>query len=320
MRETNIVSISGGKDSTATLLLALEQAAPNLRAVFCDTGHEHPQTLDYVRYLADATGVDIEWIKADFSADIARKRARIESPETDWPEHLREAALDVLHPTGIPMLDLVIWKGRFPSTKTKFCTEHLKRLPFDRQVIEPLIESRQFERIVTWVGVRRDESAARANVDEWEMQFGDRDTGAGLWMHRPIAAWSAEDVFTLHRRHGIRWNPLYEQGMSRVGCMPCINARKGEMREIARRFPDEIARVAEWERIASAAPKRGCATFWPARGETDVTLDKHGIHSAVDWSRTSRGGRQFDLIAAVDLDAANEGEELSCSSLYGLCE
>lgn len=320
MREANIVSISGGKDSTATLLTAIERGAENLRVVFCDTGHEHPQTLDYIRYLADATGIDIEWIKAEFSADIARKRARIESPDTDWPRHLRAAALEVLQPTGIPMLDLVLWKGRFPSTKTKFCTEFLKRRPFEQQIVEPLIGSREFQRVVTWVGVRRDESAARANVAEWEMQFGDPDTGAGLWMHRPIAAWTAQDVFALHRRHSIRWNPLYEQGMSRVGCMPCINARKGEMREIARRFPEEIARVAAWERIASAASKRGCATFWPARGETNVTLEQHGIHSAVDWSRTSRGGRQFDLIAALDLSAANDDEPIACASSYGLCE
>lgn len=34
----NIVSISGGKDSAATHLLALEQKIPNLMGVFADTG------------------------------------------------------------------------------------------------------------------------------------------------------------------------------------------------------------------------------------------------------------------------------------------
>ena len=42
----HIVSISGGKDSTALLLLALERETPNLEVVFADTGHEHAQTYE----------------------------------------------------------------------------------------------------------------------------------------------------------------------------------------------------------------------------------------------------------------------------------
>ncbi|MCZ4150195.1 hypothetical protein BZG21_38055, partial [Escherichia coli] len=52
----NIVSISGGKDSAATLLLALEQNVSNLLAVFADTGNEHEITYEYVRYLEDKLG------------------------------------------------------------------------------------------------------------------------------------------------------------------------------------------------------------------------------------------------------------------------
>ncbi|WP_209286280.1 phosphoadenosine phosphosulfate reductase domain-containing protein [Marinobacterium alkalitolerans] len=44
MKDYNIVSISGGKDSTATLLVALARDVSNLSAVFADTGHEHPET------------------------------------------------------------------------------------------------------------------------------------------------------------------------------------------------------------------------------------------------------------------------------------
>jgi 3'-phosphoadenosine 5'-phosphosulfate sulfotransferase (PAPS reductase)/FAD synthetase len=40
----NIVSLSGGKDSTATLLVARAWEVSNLSAVFADTGHEHPAT------------------------------------------------------------------------------------------------------------------------------------------------------------------------------------------------------------------------------------------------------------------------------------
>ena len=46
MTECNVISISGGKDSTAMGLLALEKNPPNLRFVFADTGHEHKKTYD----------------------------------------------------------------------------------------------------------------------------------------------------------------------------------------------------------------------------------------------------------------------------------
>ncbi|HIE0248828.1 TPA: phosphoadenosine phosphosulfate reductase family protein [Pseudomonas aeruginosa] len=47
----NIISVSGGKDSTATLLLAIAVEAPNIRGVFADTGNEHELTLEYIDYL-----------------------------------------------------------------------------------------------------------------------------------------------------------------------------------------------------------------------------------------------------------------------------
>ena len=45
----NIVSVRGGKDRTALLLLAIERDTPNLQAVFADTGHEHQQTYEYLQ-------------------------------------------------------------------------------------------------------------------------------------------------------------------------------------------------------------------------------------------------------------------------------
>jgi len=312
----NVISMSGGKDSTATALLALERRVDNARFVFADTGHEHPETLAYLDYLRDTLSIDIEVVRYDFSEKIAKKRARILDPDSDWPDHLRERALEVLHPSGNPMLDLCLWKGRFPSTMARFCTQWLKSTPIDEQITQPILASKDFSRLVSWQGVRADESPARAKLEPWAMEMGDAETGEGLWVYRPILEWSADDVFAMHRRHGIKWNPLYEQGMGRVGCMPCINARKGEIREIARRFPEEMERIAEWERIVSDAAKRGCATFWPARGETDVNLEKHGIHNIIAWSRTSRGGQQYDLEAMAEVD----DEAPSCQSIYGLCE
>ena len=47
----NIVSMSSGKDSTATLLLAIALETENVESVFADTGHEHQIVYDYLDYL-----------------------------------------------------------------------------------------------------------------------------------------------------------------------------------------------------------------------------------------------------------------------------
>lgn len=304
----NIVSVSGGKDSTALLLLAIEQQTENLQAVFADTGHEHQQTYEYVNYLSEKV-FPIRWVKADFTAQIARKREYVATKwaEKGVPQEAVDRAMKALVPTGNPFLDLCIWKGRFPSTKARFCSEELKRNPIIEQVQLPLLE--QGDTIWSWQGVRADESIARRDLPELD------EVGGGLWNYRPILKWTAQECFDMHKKHGIKHNPLYEQGMGRVGCMPCIHCRKDELLEIGKRFPEEIERVADWERIVQAASKTGTATLLNAgiKGLSNEEAERaSNIHEMVEWSKTSRGRRQYDFLRI------EEGP--SCSSVYGLCE
>lgn len=320
MSEHNIVSVSGGKDSTALLLLAIELEVPNLQAVFADTGHEHPETYAYVDYLANTTGVPIRRVRADFSAQIARKRQFIETKwrEQGVPESIVCAALNVLHPTGIPFLDLCLWKGRFPSRRAQFCTEELKRNVIIEQVMLPLMDGENM--ILSWQGVRREESEARRYLPECD------EVGGGLFNYRPILKWDVAAVFEAHRCMGIKPNPLYTMGAGRVGCMPCINCRKSELREIAARWPEHIDRIEHWESLVRQASKRDGATFFAAANakhqqgsikemDAQQIVAIANIRQAVEWSRTTRGGIQYDLLASDgEVDAS------ACSSAYGLCE
>lgn len=307
-----IVSMSGGKDSTATALLAIERGVDPMLA-FADTGHEHPTTYEYVDYLEQKLGIKIERCKADFTKDIERKR---EVVQTKWrkdgiSEDKIKRALAVLHPTGNPFLDMCLWKGRFPSTMARFCTEFLKIHPFNRQVLFPAIE--KYGKVESWVGVRADESAARAKLPEREMD----DTGAEIV--RPILSWTVEDVFAMHKKHGVDPNPLYTKGMGRVGCMPCVNCNKAELHQISMRFPEEIERVAEWERIVSEASKRDGASFFTLRAKDAVGMSdeefkqKASIKGHVEWAKTTKGKVQYDLISVYE-------EPTMCHSIYGLCE
>lgn len=104
--------------------------------------------------------------------------------------------------------------------------------------------------------------------------------------------------------------------------MPCINVNKAELAEIFKRWPDEIARVAEWERLVAACSRRQNSIFFPSTNDPAkaerriecITVDKYGIESYRDWAMTTRGGRQFELLGEVDDPAV-------CNSVYaGVCE
>ena len=100
-----------------------------------------------------------------------------------------------------------------------------------------------------------------------------------------------------------------------------IHAGKSELREIARRFPEELQRVSEWESLVSQSSKPGNAYFFGA-GKTPghvpgtTALDPkaaYGIETVTQWAFTGRGGRQYDLLSVA-------GGMPRCSSQYGLCE
>lgn len=300
MSTKNIVSLSGGKDSTALWLYALGKGV-EVVPVFADTGNEHQKTYEYLEYLEEQLG-PIHRIKADFTKQIEHKR---EVVQTKWrnegvEEWIIEQALNVLHPTGNPFLDLCIWKGRFPSTKARFCTVELKVRPFFDQVYLPLLE--QGHKVISWQGVRAEESIPRSKLSERV------DTPEGYEIYRPLLKWTANEVFAMHSRYGIEPNPLYKLGMGRVGCMPCINCGKLELFEIARRFPEEVKRIAAWEETVKQASKRNGASFFADENGA-------GIYEKVEWSKTTFGGMQYDLLKAIEME-----DVPMCSSQYGLCE
>lgn len=304
MNIANVMTVSGGKDSAAMWIYATRELGVEVTPVFCDTGNEHPLTYEYVDYLESAIG-PVMRIKGDFTDRIKRKK---EVVLTKWvkdgvPDYIIRKVHDLLVPTGNPFLDLCIWKGRFPSTKVRFCTQFLKIIPTMEQVYMPLLE--QGKKVISWQGVRAAESIARAKLPERE------ETIEGYEVFRPLLTWSARDVFDMHRKHGIKHNPLYEMGMSRVGCMPCINVNKDELYEIQRRFPDQIERIAEWERVVAEVSKLQGASFLPAL----VDDGKKDIYEWVEWSKSSYGGRQYDLIKMIEQE-----DFAQCSSVYGLCE
>lgn len=185
-------------------------------------------------------------------------------------------------------------RGRFPSRRMQFCTETLKIIP-QKRWIEVNIGD---EECVRYSGVRWDESAARRK--RWKHTQWDELVDCEL--RCPIIDWSKQQCFDYVKSFGEPINELYTLGFNRVGCAPCINSGKEDVRAWADRQPEMIDKVREWE-------KRVGRTFFApcVPGKTINWIDE-----VVEWSRTERGGKQISLAVMYERPA--------CESKYGLCE
>lgn len=235
----HVVSWSGGKDSSALLVWALEHLPRNrTRFIFCDTGHESPVTYRFIEEV----------------------NARLLGGELIVLRSARYASL----------LDLAAQKGRFPSVKARFCTEELKIIPMIEWILT------QTEDLAVYQGIRAEESANRARMKQRDEFFKPQvlyDQDPYVWrdgkrerrrtpvlqsqvMHwldayecsveRPLFHWKARDIVALCRKHQVL-NPMYDMGFHRVGCFPCIMESKAGLRALAEHFPAQIDRIAQAE-------------------------------------------------------------------------
>lgn len=234
--------------------------------------------------------------------------ARFVFADTGWEAPETYAYLDTLRSTlgitidvvGVPggMVEKIRARAGFPARMQRWCTRELK--------IEPLraYHDAVGDDTVSALGIRAAESEARAKMAELE----DEPEGArswGGWIWRPLLRWSVEDVLAIHHRHGVPVNPLYRRGHDRVGCYPCIYARKEEVRLVAEHSPDRIDLIRSLEReVTDARAARNAeepgryahavGTFFQSRRP-----DRSGfttIDEVVAWSKTKRGGRELPLL------------------------
>lgn len=226
-----ILCYSGGKDSTAAVVYLLkERRLKNVLVVFCDTGNESPDTYQYIDYISTLL--------------------------VSWG-----------HPPIITLqgeysfYSLAKKKKRFPSIKARFCTEWLKIVPKCRW-----IEEQEFEKDpILVMGIRKEESPARSSRQEWENST--RVFGQTLW--NPLIDWTVEQVFDIHRRYGVEINPMYRLGFKRVGCFPCVNAGRLELKLLEKHYPERIDEIERWEK------ELGRTYFAPRK--------KDGVYHGVRW-------------------------------------
>lgn len=100
----HILSLSGGKDSTA-LALYMRDKVPNMEYVFCDTGDELQETYNYLYKI---------------EAHLGKKIERL-NPDRPFNHYLD------------------VYRGVLPDPRTRWCTRMLKLRPFERYVGDDLV-------------------------------------------------------------------------------------------------------------------------------------------------------------------------------------
>ena len=220
-----VVPLSGGKDSQACLMLALqEHPAESVLALFCDTQYEHPMTYEHIERTVSRVNVDLVTLNAG------------------------------------SVLSMCLKHKRFPGGGARHCTDELKIRPSKFFYRELAKQQGGFE---VWYGVRTGESHERAKryahkSSDWleplhsfmPSKYPKYLAQMGVMCRLPIVDWSTEDVLDFLNGEE---NPLYRVGFDRVGCFPCLAG--GEEAQMRAFYFDKVGKkhYAIAEQIADVA-------------------------------------------------------------------
>jgi 3'-phosphoadenosine 5'-phosphosulfate sulfotransferase (PAPS reductase)/FAD synthetase len=210
-----IVPVSGGKDSQLCLAIALEQYPKDqIIAVHQSTGYDHPLTYKHLDWMEEFYGVKIEYTQSEKYKDV---------------------------------FDLIEKQQYFPNNVGRSCTGELKQVPFGKWLAANNFLSENA--CLIWMGMRANESSARKskygdlnNEDVFSLsdlsgKYGKKFKNVQVSL--PIVSFTEEQVFAELAKRGHKVNELYAKGAARVGCFPCLLAKKADWEMAAN---DEVGR------------------------------------------------------------------------------
>ena len=278
MKPLYLITFSGGKDSLAIILWALKNLKfDEWEVVFCDTGWEAAITYEYIDFIEKHIGKKF----------IRLKQERFEEK---LDQHILDTVIRIFGERNV-FAEMVLSKGRFPSTRARFCTEELKMKP----VIDYILSLDQD--VIVVQGVRAEESASRKmlkpNDEYFRFYFEPKrkdKKGASVYdsyrskdvkawcntrtcdVQRPILYLTAIEIFDMIFGEGLKPNPLYFMGHSRVGCYPCIMCQLAEIKLIAENNPHRIEQLEQLEQLSGSSffppdyiPRKYCSKLCSIR-------------------------------------------------------
>lgn len=209
----HLVSLSGGKDSTAMLLRMMELGYQINEVLFCDTGMEFPAMLRHierVRAVVESAGIKFTTLRGErsfeylMSEHVAKRRkgSAEKGLGYSWPDHLN-----------------------------RWCTLYLKT-----QVIAEYKRAlRDCYSIIEYVGIAADE---QYRLDRKTNQAEDKRHPLVDW------GWSEADALAYCYANGYDWEGLYEH-FKRVSCWCCPLSNLDELRILRKCYPELWQKLGE---------------------------------------------------------------------------
>ena len=205
-----IVSFSGGKDSTAMLLLLIENNRPIDEIIFCDTGMEFQDMYEHIEKVKEMAGLPITVLKSDKSFEYY-------------------------------MFDHVKTKGKnkgqkgysWPDFRNRWCTQALKK-----SVISKYLKNKypkdKYE-LIEYHGIALDEKQRAEKNKEKNCIY-------------PLIEYemTERDALEYCYTKGLDWNGLYKK-LGRVSCWCCPLKNLKELKVIYEEYPEYWEKLKEWD-------------------------------------------------------------------------
>lgn len=222
------VSHSGGKDSQAMYAGVL--AMVDL--------HGHRDQIVVVH--ADLGEVEWTGVKDHIRDTIEHELNVVKSV---WKDGSEKTLLGMVENRFATRPDAPSW----PSSAYRQCTSDLKRNPIQKFIRAEMKRRNKFLAINA-MGLRAEESSARAKRDTWSVNKALSKAGRTVYDWNPIHGLSTEQVFDRIKQAGQVPFHAYEDGNERLSCVFCIMGCQGDLRNGARQRPVLAGKYIELER------------------------------------------------------------------------
>lgn len=272
-----VFGFSGGKDSVACVLQALEQGIPKHKM---ELWHHHvdgnpyeptstlmdwPCTWAYCKAFADALGIPLynTWKIGGFEREMLRENAYtnpicFEEPQLDGSILIRQ--------TGGGTRGTLSTRLAFPqqaaSLSVRWCSAYLK---IDNAKTA-LRNQKRFEDSCTLfiTGERAQESANRSYYASYEKsesdaRLGNKQRHIDHW--RPLLHWSEKEVWACLERWRINPHPAYHVGWGRCSCAGCIFNRADQWATLRYYGPLLFDRIRQYEKTLERTIDRSKKTI-----------------------------------------------------------
>lgn len=211
----NIVSLSGGKDSTAMLLMMLEHNEPIHSVVFFNTGWEFSEMIDHIKvlekYLMKKYSLKVWTVhpRLPFEYELFHKAVRKQSGPNKGKIHR-------------------VGQG-WPAFNRRWCTDRKVR------AIKHLVKN--IENPVQCIGYTADEEGRGFNDKQYEKRFPLMEYGV-----------TEADALQYCYEKGFDWGGLYKI-FDRVSCFCCPLKGVNGARKIRTHFPDLWGLMLKWDKL-----------------------------------------------------------------------